>query len=41
MMEPLQSSYQKSANDVGRPRASDEDISGSGERTRDVSDDSI
>lgn len=39
MMEPLQSSYQKSANDVGRPRVSDDEISGSAERTRNIVDD--
>ena len=39
MMEPLESSYQKSANDVGRPKASDDEISGSAERTRNKSSD--
>ena len=41
MMEPLESSYQKSANDndAGRPRASDDEISGSAERTRNIVDD--
>ena len=41
MMEPLESSYQKSAddNDVGRPRASDDEISDSAERTRNIVDD--
>ena len=37
MMEPLESSYQKSANDndAGRPRVSDDgELSGSAERTR-------
>lgn len=43
MMEPLESSYQKSANDndAGRPRASDDEISGSAERTRNITDDNI
>lgn len=41
MMEPLESSYQKSANDVGRPKASDDEISGSAERTRNVTDDNL
>lgn len=43
MMEPLESSYQKSAddNDAGRPRASDDEISGSAERTRNVTDDNV
>ena len=43
MMEPLESSYQKSANDndAGRPRASDDEISGSAERTRNISDDKV
>ena len=39
MMEPLESSYQKSAN--GRPRASDDEISGSAERTRNIVDDKV
>ena len=39
MMEPLQSSYQKSANDVGRPRAADDEISPSAERTKNIVDD--
>ncbi len=36
MMEPLESSYQKSSNDneVGRPQSSDGELSGSAERTR-------
>lgn len=40
MMEPLESSYQKSANDndAGRPRASDDEISDSAERTRNIVD---
>lgn len=40
MMEPLESSYQKSAddNDSGRPRAADDEISGSAERTRNIVD---
>ena len=40
MMEPLESSYQKSANDndVGRPRVSDDEISDSAERTRNIVD---
>ena len=37
MMEPLESSYQKSS-DVGRPRVSDDEISGSAERTRNIVD---
>lgn len=43
MMEPLESSYQKSANDndAGRPRASDDEISGSAERTRNIVDDNV
>ena len=43
MMEPLQSSYQRSANDndVGRPRQSDDEISGSAERTRNVTDENV
>ena len=43
MMEPLESSYQKSANDndAGRPRASDDEISDSAERTRNVTDDNV
>ena len=41
MMEPLQSSYQKSANDVGRPRVSDDEISGSAERTRNIVDENV
>ena len=42
-MEPLESSYQKSANDndAGRPRASDDEISGSAERTRNIVDDNV
>lgn len=41
MMEPLESSYQKSANDIGRPRATDDEISGSAERTRNITDENI
>ena len=43
MMEPLQSSYQRSANDndVGRPRQSDDEISGSAERTRNIIDENV
>ena len=41
MMEPLESSYQKSAENSGRPRSSDDEISDSAERTRNVSDDNI
>jgi hypothetical protein len=41
MMEPLQSSYQKSANDIGRPRASDDEISPSAERTKNIVDDNV
>ena len=41
MMEPLESSYQKSANDVGRSRASDDEISPSAERTRNIVDDNV
>ena len=41
MMEPLESSYQKSANDngSGRPKSDDDELSGSGERTRNKSSD--
>jgi len=41
MMEPLESSYQKSSddNDRGRPQLSDDDLSGSAERTRNTGSD--
>jgi len=42
MMEPLESSYQKSSgdNEVGRPRTDDDsELSGSAERTRNKSTD--
>ena len=41
MMEPLESSYQKSANDndSGRPQSSDDELTGSAERTRNTGSD--
>lgn len=38
MMEPLESSYQRTSNsnDVGRPTSDSGDLSGSGQRTRDA-----
>lgn len=37
IMKPLQSSYNTSSNEVGRPRASDDELEGSADRTRNTS----
>ena len=37
IMKPLQSSYNTSSNEVGRPRSSDDELEGSADRTRNTS----